>query len=408
MKVIQINAVYNLGSTGRTTAELHNALLNNGIESYVAYSKTNKPDDKNLYHIGSSLDVKLHGLFSRISGKQAYFSHLATRDLIKFIDKINPDVVHLRNLHGNYINLPMLMKYLADKKISVVITFHDFWFITGKCMHFISSDCSKWQERCGNCPNLQDGNRTWFFDKTEELLKDKIQMFSKIDKLALIGVSKWTTSQIEKSPIARYADIVKLIYNWIDLDVFKPINADDIREKYNLTDKKILLGVSNIWNNKKGLDTFLGISNLLKDDEIIMLVGNKPNIDLPKNIISVPTTESVNELVKYYNAADVFLQLSKEETFGKVVAEALACGTPVVTNSYTANPELVNTSCGCVVSDLSADTVYSSIEAVLNNGKKSYSDACIKFAKENFDSNKNMGEYLKLYSDLSTEKSNGN
>lgn len=408
MKVLQVNAVYNIGSTGRTTAELHNALLNNGIDSYVAYSKTNKPNDKNLYHIGSALDVKLHGLFSRISGKQGYFSHLATRDLIKFIDIINPDVVHLRNLHGNYINLPMLMKYLAEKKIAVVITLHDFWFITGKCMHFTSANCSKWQDKCGNCPNLQDGNRTWFFDRTEKLLKDKIQMFSEINKLALIGVSKWTTDEIKKSPIAQSADIVKAIYNWIDLDVFKPVNADDIREKYNLADKKILLGVSSVWNDKKGLDIFLELSRCLKDDEAIMLVGNMPDIDLPENIISVPTTESVNELVKYYNVADVFLQLSKEETFGKVVAESFACGTPVVTNSYTANPELVNTSCGCVVNDLSADTVYSSVEAVLNNGKKAYSEACIKFARENFDSNKNIGEYLKLYSDLSAEKSNDN
>ena len=202
MKVLQINAVYNLSSTGRTTTELHLAMLNKGIDSYVAYSKTNKPGDARLYHIGSPLDVKLHGLFSRISGEQAYFSHIATKKLIKHIDAVSPDVVHLRNLHGNYINFPMLMDYLAKKDIAVVVTFHDFWFITGKCVHFTESRCDKWQYGCGNCPNLKDGNPTWFFDRTEKLLRDKTELFGEINRLALIGVSNYVTNEVKKSPIA--------------------------------------------------------------------------------------------------------------------------------------------------------------------------------------------------------------
>ena len=182
---------------------------------------------------------------------------------------------------------------------------------------------------------------------------DKKRLWLSIPNLAVVGVSDWITNEAKKSPMFKNAKIIRRIYNWIDLDVFKPANADDIREKYGLTDKKIILGVSSAWSRKKGLDTFLKVADCLKNDEIMLLVGNMPKISLPKNVISVAATDSVNELVKYYNAADVFLQLSEEETFGKVVAEALACGTPVVTNGYTANPELVNASCGCIARDLS-------------------------------------------------------
>lgn len=398
MKVLQINAVYNIGSTGRNVSETHLLMLKNGIESYVAYSKTNKPDDKNLYHIGSALDVKLHGLFSRISGKQAYFSHIATANLIKYMEKIKPDVVHLHNLHGNYINLPMLMKYLADKKISVVITFHDFWFITGKCMHFISSDCSKWQERCGNCPNLQDGNRTWFFDKTEELLKDKIQMFSKIDKLALIGVSKWTTSQIEKSPIARYADIVKLIYNWIDTEKFRPKDVDDLKKKLQLNNKKVIVGVADRWSEKKGLSKFIELANKLGKNYVVLLVGRMKNDQkFPPNIISVGLTNSIDELVDYYNLADFFVTMSLEETFGKVSAEALSCGTPVICFNSTANPELVCENCGAVVPTNDVGAMINEIHKLENKDMSAISKNCRAFAKKNFEKEKNIKQYIKLY-----------
>lgn len=401
MKVIQINAVYNLGSTGRTTAELHNALLNNGIESYVAYSNTNKSEDKNLYHIGSTLDVKIHGLLSRISGKQGYFSHLATRDLIKFIDEINPDVVHLRNLHGNYINLPMLMKYLAEKKISVVITFHDFWFVTGKCVHFTTSKCNKWQYKCGNCPNLQDGNRTWFFDKTEELLADKTQMLSKIDKLALIGVSKWTTNEICKSPISRYAKVVKTIYNWIDFDKFHPCDTSEVKSKYQLEDKFTVIGSAFIWGERKGLKDFIELAKARQDINIILLGKIPEGTALPKNIKALGVIGDVYELAALYTFSDAFITFSLEETFGKVSAEALSCGTPVICYNSTACPEIVGDGCGYICEKKNFNQVLDSIRMIEKNGKVFYTDNCVKYAQDNFDKTQNIAEYIQLYRQLS-------
>ena len=406
MKVLQINAVYNLSSTGRTTTELHLAMLNKGIDSYVAYSKTNKPGDARLYHIGSPLDVKLHGLFSRISGEQAYFSHLATKKLIKHIDAVSPDVVHLRNLHGNYINFPMLMDYLAKKDIAVVVTFHDFWFITGKCVYFTESRCDKWQYGCGNCPNLKDGNPTWFFDRTEKLLRDKTELFGEINRLALIGVSNYVTNEVKKSPIAKKAEIVKTIYNWIDFDKFYPRDAGRAREKYGLNGFTVI-GISAVWSDRKGLKSFIRLAEACPEITVVLVGSLKENTVLPKNITAVSATSSTDELAELYSAADVFITFSLEETFGKVSAEALSCGTPVICYDSTANPEIVGDGCGYVVPKNDFEGILNAVKKVRENGKNSYSSACVNFAHDRFDKNMLIDRYIDVYKQLSKPSPEG-
>lgn len=401
MRVLQINAVYNLSSTGRTTTELHKALLEKGHESYVAYATTNKPDDPNLYCIGSKNDRKYHALFSRIFGTQAYFSKVATKKLLKYIDSVKPDVVHIRNLHGNYINLPMLLKYLAQKDIPTVATLHDFFFLTGKCVYFTTAQCDKWQTHCGHCPNLKSGNSTWFFDRTDKMFEDKLRLFSAMKRLAFVGVSKWVADEAKKSPIAQNAQITTSIYNWIDFGQFHIEDVSALRKEKDLDGKFVILGVSAVWEERKGLDRFIELSGHLNPDERILLIGDMPDgVNLPENIISIKKTDSVAELVKYYNLADVFLTFSLEETFGKVSAEALSCGTPVVCYNSTANPELVGERCGKVVEKNDFDGIVEAIREIKSNGKAYYSEHCIAYAHENFDKDKNIEKYIELYQKL--------
>ncbi len=401
MKVLQINAVYNLSSTGRTSTELHHALLEKGIDSYVAYSTTNRPDDENLYVIGNKNDRKLHAFLSRLTGKQAYYSTAATKKLLKYIDSLSPDIVHIRNLHGNYVNMPMLLKYLAEKNIATVATLHDFFFLTGKCVYFTSAECNKWQTGCGKCPNLQNGNRTWLFDRTAEMFADKKKLFGNISRLAFVGVSKWVAEEASKSPIARNATVTTSIYNWIDFDCFKPLDVTDFKKEAGLDSDFIILGVSAIWETRKGLDRFLELSKHLSKNEKILLIGDMPDgIELPENIISVSKTDSVEELVRYYNCADVFLTFSLEETFGKVSAEALSCGTPVICYNSTANPELVGERCGYVVEKNNFDGIVDAIAKVKQHGRAYYSESCIAYSHENFDKQKNIDKYIELYEKL--------
>ncbi len=399
MRILQINAVSGVSSTGRTTTETSDYLNNNGHEGFVAYSMG--CSYYNGYKIGSAFDTKIHGLLSRVFGKQGYFSRKATRRLCKYIHKLKPEVVHLRNLHSNYINLYLLLDFLAKNDIPTVITLHDCWFYTGKCTHYTTDGCYKWQAACGGCPRLKKDNPSWFFDQTATMLSDKKKWLTAIPRLAVVGVSDWITNEARKSFLAS-AKILTRIYNWIDLDVFKPTDSEELRKKLNLHDKFVILGVASGWSNSKGLDKFLEIAELLTEDMIVLLVGrNSDYIDCSSNIIHIDETHNVSELVGYYSLADVYVHLSQEETFGKTIAEALSCGTPAIVLNSTACPEIVDESCGIVVSDNQSISIISAIKEIQKNGKSLYTENARTHVRKHFDARTNMAALLSLYQKLS-------
>ncbi len=398
MKVLQINAVSVISSTGRICSELSDYLNNNGHEGYIAYS-TGFPYSSE-FRIGSKLDTKLHGLLSRIFGTQAYFSKGATRKLLRYVSYLKPDVVHLHNLHSNYINLKLLLNYLAKNDIPTVITLHDCWFYTGKCTHYTVDNCYNWQTGCGGCPRLKIDNPSWIFDRTRKMLLDKKEWFSAIPRLAVVGVSDWITNEARKSFLSS-AKIITRIYNWIDLDTFKPVDTLATREQLGLTDKFIVLSVSSEWSNAKGLDKFFELAEIVPVNMKIVLVGKIDNrLKLPENIIHVPQTHNVSELAQYYSMADVYVHLSQEETFGKTIAEALSCGTPAIVLNSTACPEIVDESCGIVVNDNQPQSIFNAIKKIQNNGKRFYSESAVTRVSELFNAKTNMDELLKLYQQL--------
>lgn len=401
MKVLQINAVYGEGSTGRMTMELHKYMLHQGIDSYVACSKGIDPLDSRQICIGNPLDVKFHSLAARLTGLQGYCSKRTTSELLKKIDELRPDIVQLGNLHSNFVNVRMLMDYLGEQDIATIIVLHDCWFYTGKCTHYTADMCDRWKNQCGNCPKLKKDIPSWYFDRTRKMLEDKAVCFKKIKKLGVIGVSEWIASEARKS-ILNDATLIRCIHNWIDTDIFKPdcARADEIRKKLNLGRKKVILGVSNIWSDAKGLKTFLELSKLLDEREVILLVGNAEGADFPENIINIPPTSHVEELVGYYTLADVFLQLSPEETFGKVVVEAMSCGTPVIAVNSTANPELISDKKGyiCEVGDVV--DIKRKIDLINTSLPNRFATLCREYVKSTFEMNNQMEKYIALYKEL--------
>lgn len=399
MKVLQINAVYGSGSTGRTVKELDEYLTLEGCTSLVATPSACKKD--NVYVISNTVDRKLHAICSRVTGKQAVYSNFQTNKLLKWIRSEKPDVVHLRNLHANYINVNKLLRFLGEEDIPTVITLHDCWFFTGKCTHYTSAKCDKWQTGCGNCPQLKKDIPSWFFDRTAKMWKDKKELFSAIPRLAVVGVSNWITNEGKKSFLGN-AKIIKRIYNWIDLDVFYP-RTDNVFAKYGvLEDKFTVLCIGAGW--KDGTPRFedlLALSNRLPKGMQIVLVGNvETEKQLPSNVTAIGYVNSVDELAKLYSQANVYVHLSREDTFGKVIAEAMACGTPAIVYHSTACPELIGENCGYVVETGNLDAVVDALLKVEKDGKAKYSNYCIEFVKENFEKEKLLSETLQLYQSL--------
>lgn len=407
MKILQINEVYKILSTGRTTMELEEFLTEKGHTSLVAYAYREMPVHrqkkaerrKGHYVIGVKADRKIHALCSRITGLQGYFSSSATHGLIRYIKEQKPDVIHLHNVHGNFLNLSLLLSYLGKKDIPLVITLHDCWFYTGRCTHYTVNRCYQWREGCMKCPNNRNTPVSWFFDRCSKMWRDKKRDFEGINRLAVIGVSDWITNQA-KCSFLKDAFLIKRIYNWIDFEVFRPVEAEDIRTSLHIEDKFVILSVAALWCREKGLQGFIKLAKKLPDCIFLLAGGMDRKVSLPSNIIKVSPTDNSATLARLYSAADVYVSLSREESFGKTIVEALACGTPVVTCSTTALPELVGNNCGYTVADNSLKGFFRSILMVKRKGKGYFSKHCIRYASMHFSKEACVKEYIEVYEKL--------
>lgn len=401
MRVLQINAVNKTGSTGRNVYEIVQYMNEHGDDGYVATSVASGEDHE--YVIGTQYDHKMHALLSRVTGCQACFSSCATKRLIQYIKQIKPDVVHINNVHSNYIHLSMLLGYLAEMDIATVVTLHDCWFFTGHCFHYTLMECDKWKTGCSRCPQIHDGNASWFFDTSGQMWTKKKSAFEKIPRLAVVGVSDWITNEARQS-FLKTAKIVQRVYNWVDIGIFHPMMKEKIQQKkiqYHLQKQYIILGVASQWDEKKGFGKFIELSEQLNADEQIVLVGEVPkNSIIPKNVTLIPKTESMEKLAEIYGMADVFVTFSKEESFGKVSAEALSCGTPVICYHTTANPELVGKDCGIVITQDSVRKVRKAVTKIKEKGKAFYIEKCSAWARQQFAMDKCIEQYMDIYKRL--------
>lgn len=393
MKIVQINAVYEFSSTGRNVAEMHGYFLQHGIESFV-FTSDKENQDKHIYRIGNKWDHKRHAFYSRIWGLQGYFSKNATRMMIRQIKQITPDVVILHNLHANYIHLPLLLDFLAKNDIATLLVLHDFWFITGHCCHYTSIGCDKWKTECHHCQLLHTYNKSMFFDRSRKIHKDKKRLFLSIPRLGVIGVSKWVLNEAQQS-FLKGVILQDYIYNWIDLDIFHSLPTVTLRKELNLSPSDyVVLGVAQRWSQAKGLNQFMEIARCMPDVKVV-LVGRFPtDVSVPRNLLSVGEVNTPQKLAEYYSMADVFVNPSIQETFGKVTAEALACGTPVVGSNTTATPELISAQCGFTFSPQDTDDLLKKVTLLREKGKLTYSEHCQRFAMENFGKEGQIAKYI--------------
>lgn len=387
------------GSTGRIVLDIHNALSTNGYKSYVAYGREKTKNCSNAIRIGRKIDIYTHVLKTRFFDKHGFGSKQATKDFIKKVKELDPDIIHLHNIHGYYINIKILFDYLKQINKQVIWTLHDCWPFTGHCAYFDFVGCNKWEKGCFKCPQKSKYPKSWLFDNSSNNWKIKKELFTGIKSLTLVSPSQWLADLVKKSFLKEYPVVV--IPNGIDISVFKP-TPSDFRKKYRIEDKFVILGVANVWEERKGLKYFFELSKLLNEDEVIVLVGlsRKQKKNLPKNIIGLSKTHSVKELVEIYTAADVFVNPTLEDNFPTVNLEAQACGTFVITfDSGGAKETLSSVNNGVVVFEKSVKAIRKAID----NFKKRKTNLELpmvylsKFSKTSF-SNKYILLYEKVLS----------
>ena len=390
MKVVQINATCGVGSTGKICVGISELMSANNIENYILFSSRT-----NGYPLGISCSsapyLKVQALKARIQGNYGFNSIKATRKMIRELERLEPDIVHLHNIHGHDCNLELLFSYFRERKTKLIWTFHDCWAFTAYCPHFTMMKCGKWRTQCSGC--IQYREFSWFFDRSSTLFQKKKKLFSGLD-LTIVTPSQWLAGLVKESFLEAYP--VKVVNNGINLEVFKP-NQSDFRTRYALEGKKLLLGVSFEWGIRKGLDVFLELARCLPEDYRIILVGTDENVDklLPENIISIHRTQNQRELAEIYCAADLFVNPTREENYPTVNMESLACGTPVLTFRTGGSPEIIDESCGSVVACDDLDAMEKEILRICEELPYTKKD-CLKRAVY-FDQNERFKEYFELY-----------
>lgn len=365
MRIVEVNAVP-YGSTARIClgiSAVAEKISSINIDCAFGYSYHPIKTQKSYISIGNPVDKIIHIILSKLTGLHGYYSFISTLFLIKKLKKISPDIIHLHNIHGWYINIPMLFKYIKKNNINIVWTLHDCWAFTGQCTHFDMINCCKWKYQCSNCPKYNNYPST-IFDNSKFMYKKKKEWFQGISNLHIVTPSIWLASKVKESFLRSYP--VKVINNGIDLSIFKPNVNNYFKTRYNTENKIIILGVSFGWGISKGLDIYIELANKLDDSFQIVLVGTSSQSRkiLPDNIISINITQSQEELAMIYSSADVFLNCTREDNFPTVNIEALACGTPVITFKTGGSPEIIDETCGYIVEKDDIDTLIEKLNII--------------------------------------------
>ena len=396
MRIVEINAT-NFGSTGKIMLQVANTAKMVGNKVWNCYPKSrdnSKFKVDNAILIGDRISRNIHILLSEFVGLNGCFSFFSTKKLLRQLNVIHPDIIHLHNLHNCYVNLPLLFKYIKTNNVKVIWTLHDCWAFTGHCPHFTMEKCDKWQTGCFKCPRYRDYPQS-FFDNSKKMWKLKKKWFTGVKNLTIVTPSEWLAGLVKQSFLKDYP--VEVIHNGIDLNIFKPTESN-FRERYSIGNKFIVLGVAFGWGVRKGLDVFIELSKRLDNEKYqIVLVGTDDAVDkqLPKNIISIHRTQNQTELAEIYTAANVFVNPTREEVLGLVNIEANAFGTRVVVFDTGGAPECIDNNSGAVVSHNDVESVIRVVDRIRESIPFSKND-CINRAKQ-FDMNDKFKEYVELY-----------
>ena len=397
MRVLQINQNYNFGSTGRIMKEINDSIVNSGNEGYMlaAYANGN---DEHLYVMEAlPIDwaVRKNLVINRVTGLTGYKAKRRTRNALKWIDSIKPDIIHLHNIHGDWIHLETLFDYIKKNTIPLVWTLHDCWSFTGRCSYFDNLQCFKWLDKCEKCPDLTVYPKSYFFDFSKKMYKDKKDWFTGLNNPTIVTPSKWLANYVRQSYLGNYN--VQVINNGIDLSQFE---RKQTRSKYIGDDKRrVVLGVAASWTPRKGLEDIIKLKSLLNPAQYVLVVvglNSKQFDSLPKGIIGVKRTKNVAELAELYSQASVFINPTYQDNYPTVNLESIACGTPVITYETGGSVESVSPDTGLVVKKGDINAMAEAIIKVCESGVD-YSEKCITYGQCHFGKNDRYQEYLSLY-----------
>lgn len=400
-KLLQIGAALNCGAPGRITEQIGLLAMQHGWTVYQAHGlRHSNPSALNSIPMVTKNDERIHALYSLLLDRHGLGPARKTYKLVEWIEENKPDIIHLHNLHGYFLNFRVLFEFLRRTDIPIVWTLHDCWPFTGHCAYFDSVDCMKWQTGCSQCPLKKEYPKSLFLDRSKNNYELKKDLFVGLKSVTIVPVSDWLGEITKKSFLGEYP--IKVIHNGVDINVFRPMRTD-LRKRMGITDNRtIVLGLASPWIKRKGYDDMILLSQNHNFQLIMVGVSESQKKVLPSNIISVCRTSNVQELAEYYNMADVFINPTYSDNFPTTNIEALACGTPVITYKTGGSPEAIDEQTGVVVEQGDLKGLVNAVQRLRENPLSGA--ACRERAETLFDKDKCFEEYLSLYEELSADR----
>lgn len=390
MKIAQINTVCGNGSVGRITVDIYHALEKKGHEGKIYYGRRTAPEGIRAERFGSDMELGQHVLSTFLTGHHGFASKGQTKKLIAALKAYDPDLIHLHNVHGFYVNIELLFEFLKSFGKPVVWTLHDCWSFTGHCAYFDLAGCEKWKRGCEHCPQYRKAYPYALLrDASRENYARKKAAFGGVKGLTIVTPSRWLAGLVKESFLKEYP--VRVIPNGIDLDVFCPQNATAY-PKYRI------LGAANVWDERKGLVFFEELWKRLEHDKYeitVAGVSDKQKKHLPEGMKAIGYTKNIRELVQLYSDADVYVNPTLEDNFPTTNLEALACGTPVVTFETGGSMEALDETCGRVVPQRDVDALEQAVRSLCE--KKEFLRGSCREQALHYNKYDRFGEYLNLY-----------
>lgn len=396
MKVLLINSVCGIRSTGRICTDIADILKQNVNECKVAFGRGFVPEPylPISLRISHNINNRIDWIQSRVFGHAGFHSKRKTKQFLNWIDNFRPDLIHIHNIHGYYLNAKLLFQYIKQKKIPVIWTLHDCWSFTGHCTNFSDIDCNKWKIQCEDCPLIRAYPKSFRDTSYDDFLKKK-ELFMGVQNMTIVTPSEWLANQVQHSFLSEYRTIV--IPNGIDLNLFRPTAIRDVNLISKMKGKKIVLGVSTAWSEKKGLSKYYQLAELLGSSYQVILVGltKRQCKKLPSTVLGIQRTNNIEKLASLYTAANCVVSLSMEETMGMTILEGNACGTPAVVFNKTALPELITPQTGIVVDTCTIEAMCEAIVDAVEN--KEYSVNELRSHVQKYEKKYSYGRYIELY-----------
>lgn len=410
--LLQISSALNYGSTGKIAEQIGLLAKAQGWRSCIAHgNKYKNPSQLETYQVVTPWQELEHEAKSLLFDAHGLGSAKETAKLCRWIDEISPDIIHLHNIHGYYLNYEVLFKYLQHTDTPIIWTLHDCWSFTGHCAYFDFIGCDRWKTGCSHCPGRWTYPKS-FVDRSKHNWELKRDLFSSVsDRLTIAAVSDWLAGFVKASFLSG-ADI-RTIHNGVDLNIFSPKETASLQSRIETAGKYVIMGCAFPWSKRKGLDDWVKLRALLPEDKYALVVVGLNNSQLespPKGIIGIGRTNSQEELAEYYSLADVFVNTTYEDNFPTVNLEALACGTPVVTYRTGGSPEsiddgrpikssdsVIEYQTGYVVDKGDLASAVSAIESICASDRFALKLLCRQRAVEHFNKDKCFEEYVGLY-----------